>query len=829
MRKIKEMIFMKLEKIKNEISEVRRLIKGESYYKASKDAIRDAIKEVSRNDFEGALDLLRKAKNLALKEEKIVKRLRELQKKISIEGKSKSIANNIIDKIKNGDLDAENLIPELEETINKENRILEEIREVDELIKKKLPGSNPEEGENLKKKALDELKKGLFDEAEELIKKAKLAAKPTPAYLLQKAKNLALNAEESFKQERFEESIQLWNKSIEEYDRAKEAARERGDEALVKDIELAQQKIRDNIENAEIAIDNREMLKLVSKANEHVENANQLFSSNNYDEALKNYEEARNLFNSALDLAEKRGFEVEKIKAGLESVEESIEHVKLDKGESLIKVDVDDPEAEERLYSALEYLRSLNVRDEERLEGLIAECSENIIVAKIRKAEKMMSEAEELFNSAEYYDAREKYREVWQYLNEVEDEAASLNATSKLSYIQNLRDACDENITQARMALVEVGEVKPKILKVEDVRRGIRIEKRVEEFIKDERLEKLRDEYESLEYIGSGGFAWVYKARRKDGSVVALKIPFQLTREAEKVFFSELENWKKLNHRNIVKLIEPRILPIPHLVLEYVEGDNLPEKRMGIEDACRIINDVARAIGYAHSQLVIHGDIKPQNILLKKIGRFYEAKITDFGLAVAATRSRSIKGFTPPYSAPEQLEEKISEKTDVYQLGLLLYIMLTGFNPFDGKTEAEVREKVRNLMPEPPSNYNKDAEGLDELVMRCLSKNPEERPSIREFRETVYEFMKKRYGISLHLTKDYKTQVEKSLYLAFYHAKEDDLISCLKELEFAESKIRDGKMRKACRNLIKQVEYMAKEGIRGESLVKEIEKFLRLI
>lgn len=820
-----------LEEIKKEVLEVRELIKGKSYYKASKDVIRDAVKEIERNKFKKALDLLRRAKILALKEKEIVERLEELEGEIRIEGRARAIANSIIDRIRNGDLDVEELIHELEETINRENRILEEIREVDELINKRLPGSNPGEAEELKRKALDVLRKGSFDEAEELIKRAKLAAKPTPAYLLQKAKNFALNAEESFKQERFEESIQLWKKSIEEYERAKEAARERGDEDLVKDIELVQQKIRDNIENAEIAIDNREMLKLVSKANEHVEKGNQLFSSKNYDEALENYEGARNLFKSALDIAEKRGFEAEKIREGLESVEESIEHVKLEKGESLIKVDVDDPEAEEKLYSALEYLRSLNVRDKDRLEGLIAECSENIIAVKIRKAERMMREAEELFNSAEYYDAREKYQKVWQYLNEVEDEATSLNATSKLSYIQDLRNACDENITQARMALVEVGEVKPEILKVEDVRRGIKIEvgRRGKEFIRDERLEKLREEYESLEYIGHGGFARVFKARRRvDGSVVALKIPEELTREAEKIFFNELENWKKLNHRNIVRLIEPRIYPIPHLVLEYVEGESLPEKRMKIEDACRIINDVARAIEYAHSQLVIHGDIKPQNILLKRIGRFYEAKITDFGLAVAATRS-SIKGLTPQYSAPEQLEGEVSEKTDVYQLGLLLYIMLTGFNPFDGKTYAEVRERVMNFMPEPPSKYNRDAEGLDELVMRCLSKNPEERPSVREFRETVYEFMKKRYGISLHLTKDYRTLVEKSLYLAFYHAKEGDLISCLKELEFAESKMRDEKLKRACRDLIKQVEYMVKEGIRGESVVEEIEKFLRLI
>ncbi|MBW9222786.1 serine/threonine protein kinase [Methanothermococcus sp. SCGC AD-155-C09] len=822
-----------LEEIKRETLELKTIMKGEGYYKASKGVMEDAIKEIERNNFKKAMNLLKNAKDLALKEKDIVEKLEGLKIRIKIEGKARTIVDSIIDKIRNGDLDnAKNLIPELEKTINRENSILKKIGEVDGLINKKLPGSNTKEAKELRERALNVLKKGQLNETEELIKKAELAAKPTPDYLLQRAKNFALNAENSFKQEKFEESINLWKKSIEEYERVKEAARERGDEDLIKDVKIVQEKIGHNIENAEVAIDNREMLKIVSRANEYVDKGNKSFSSKNYDEALNNYKRAVDLFNSALDIAKKRNFEREKIMEGLKSVKESIEHVKLEKGESLIEVDVEDPKSEKKLYSALKYLRSLDVEDKERLEELIVECSENIIALKVRNAERMMAEAEKLFNSAQYYDAREKYQNVWQYLNGVEDEAVSLNATSKISYIQNLRDACDKNITQTRRALVDVGEVKPEIYKVNDVKRGVKIEvkKKVEGFIKDERLESLREEYESLEYIGSGGFAQVYKGKRKgDGSVVALKIPENLTRETERIFFNELENWRKLNHRNIVRLIEPRLNPFPHLVLEYVEGGNLPEKRMGIEEACRIINDVARGIEYAHSQYVIHGDLTPKNILLKKIGRFYEAKITDFGLAVAATRSRSIKGLTPPYSAPEQLRGKVGEKTDVYQLGLLLYIMLTGFNPFNGSNSAEVEDKVKNYIPEPPSKYNKNAEGLDNIVMRCLSKDPEERPSVREFRETVYEFMKKEYGISIHLTKDYKTLVEKSLGLAFYHAKEGDLISCLKELKSAESKIRDEKLKWACRNLIGQIEYMIKEDIKGESVVEEIEKFLRLV
>ena len=92
----------------------------------------------------------------------------------------------------------------------------------------------------------------------------------------------------------------------------------------------------------------------------------------------------------------------------------------------------------------------------------------------------------------------------------------------------------------------------------------------------------------------------------------------------------------------------------------------------------------------------------------------------------------------------------------------------------------------------------------------------------KESRKDIMEILKMADEKGWMITENYKTSVEKSLYLAFYHAKEGDLISCLKELEFAESKIRDEKFKRACRDLIKQVEYMAKEGIRGESLVEEI-------
>jgi len=213
--------------------------------------------------------------------------------------------------------------------------------------------------------------------------------------------------------------------------------------------------------------------------------------------------------------------------------------------------------------------------------------------------------------------------------------------------------------------------------------------------------------------------------------------------KTEDVFFRELRTWEKLNHRNIAKLIAPYLHPLPHIEIEYVEGgslyDALKSGVFDVDKASRIAFDIAGGLAYSHSKQVIHGDVNPKNVLLSSIG---EAKLIDFGLSKITSSSSEVQGYTLAYASKEQLEKrKANEKTDAYQLGLTFYVMLTGSNPFDAGSRFETEERIKNFTPEPPGKFNRECCDLNEIIMRCLSKNPGERPQPGEFREFICELL----------------------------------------------------------------------------------------
>ncbi len=452
----------------------------------------------------------------------------------------------------------------------------------------------------------------------------------------------------------------------------------------------------------------------------------------------------------------------------------------------------------------------------------------------VRQAEEKMSEAEKLFGEGKYYDSKEVYRETWEYLARVEEEAARLKSASHLQKIANLKDACNRNISRITTAMLDVRAVEDiRLETVDDVVKG---KARVDiaevgaevgaEAGKVLPSDKLREEYGYLEYIGSSGFADVYKVRGRDGGYFAIKVPRVDREEAEQIFFNELRKWEQLRHRNIVKLIKPRLTPLPHLVVEYVDGESLDKivrkRKLRIDEVCRIAFDIASALEYAHSKRIIHCDLKPKNILVSSIG---EAKITDFGLAKSSSSSYA-KGLTLAYAAPEQVNGRADERTDVYQLGVIMYEMLTGVNPFD---DADIN-KILNYMPEKPSKLNPNAEPLDEIVMRCLSKNAGERPGVREIREFLYEFMKKHYGESLHLTKDYTSFVRISLNNAFYAAKMGNYGECLGCLRAAMERATKSEVREEIESIMRMLENRLSAGGKvGEELLERMEMVVRMV
>jgi len=229
--------------------------------------------------------------------------------------------------------------------------------------------------------------------------------------------------------------------------------------------------------------------------------------------------------------------------------------------------------------------------------------------------------------------------------------------------------------------------------------------------------------YRILRQIGSGGMGILYEAIREDQfqKRVALKVIKRGMDTASIIrrFHRERQILAGLSHANVTALLDGGTTADgrPYFVMEYVEGQPVTEfcdaHHLTIRQRLEIFREICGAVQYAHQNLVVHRDLKPGNILIKRDG---VPKLLDFGIAkilnlevtsgtldmtAAATRI-----MTPEYASPEQVRgEPITTSTDVYSLGVLLYELLTGHRPyrFNTRTAQEIAQVICEQQPEKPS------------------------------------------------------------------------------------------------------------------------------
>lgn len=260
--------------------------------------------------------------------------------------------------------------------------------------------------------------------------------------------------------------------------------------------------------------------------------------------------------------------------------------------------------------------------------------------------------------------------------------------------------------------------------------------------------------YEIKEKIGSGGTAVVY--RGQDillGRMVTIKIlreEYVGDEELVRRFRREAQAVASLSHGNIVSIYDVGDEGNLHyFVMEFVEGETLKDyiKRKGtldIAETVDIISQILEGIDYAHKHGIVHRDIKPQNVLISKDRH---VKVTDFGIAMGLSEvtqtyhsSSRIMGSVQ-YISPEQVQgEPITEKSDIYSIGVVLYEMLTGQLPFSGDSAISVamQHVHGELIPPHQINHNIPI-GLSYVVMRAMRKSPEIRyTSAREMNESVH-------------------------------------------------------------------------------------------
>ncbi|HZD43638.1 MAG TPA: serine/threonine-protein kinase, partial [Methanomicrobiales archaeon] len=252
------------------------------------------------------------------------------------------------------------------------------------------------------------------------------------------------------------------------------------------------------------------------------------------------------------------------------------------------------------------------------------------------------------------------------------------------------------------------------------------------------------DAYMDVVPIAVGGLARVYRAKRKrDGAVVAIKVPLNTDASTGACFMREMLAWKDLVHPNIVHIIGANILPSPAVEMEYI-GTSLADikKPMAVGEAVRLIEGIAEGLAYAHSRGVIHRDIKPENILLTEDG---VPKITDWGMSriIAACHLPTVVGFSPSYAAPEQVSTtrygETDPRTDIFQLGVVFYELVTGRLPFPGEGILEITQAILNQDPVRPSELVPESIVVEPIILRCLEKEPAKRyQSAEELLEALH-------------------------------------------------------------------------------------------
>lgn len=250
---------------------------------------------------------------------------------------------------------------------------------------------------------------------------------------------------------------------------------------------------------------------------------------------------------------------------------------------------------------------------------------------------------------------------------------------------------------------------------------------------------KLRDFYKVGKVLGEGAFGQVRVAQNRDsGAKRAVKMLTKATMDDDekRMLFNEINILKEIDHPNIVKMYEyfeddKRF----YIVTELCKGGELFDEiiargKFGEKDAAVLIKQVLGCINYCHQNNIVHRDLKPENILLEQNKEFDQIKIIDFGTSLVydpgSSSKLSEKLGTPYYIAPEVLGESYGSKCDIWGIGVITYVVLSGRPPFNGKDDDEIMRAVRKgKFDFGHQVWNNVSQQAKDFIGKLLTKDPE--------------------------------------------------------------------------------------------------------
>ncbi|MFH0738201.1 MAG: serine/threonine-protein kinase [Candidatus Micrarchaeota archaeon] len=252
--------------------------------------------------------------------------------------------------------------------------------------------------------------------------------------------------------------------------------------------------------------------------------------------------------------------------------------------------------------------------------------------------------------------------------------------------------------------------------------------------------------------INSGGMAEVYLAKDDTtGETVAVKMARDDSMSPELAnqwMAVEIMALSRLDHENIVRMKDYGSEgATPYIVMEYVEGATLKsaigDEGLSLDETLSIMDQLLKGLKAVHEAGIVYRDLKPDNIMYYFSGDELRIKMLDFGIAKLSGQEdvvmEGVLTGTPAYLSPEQAGGlRVGPESDIHAVGVMLYEMLTGTDPFlDGDTD-EMISRARFLIPEPPGAVARNVHpALDAITMMALDKKPENRPTLEEMQAVV--------------------------------------------------------------------------------------------